>query len=281
MRPFTLGIIGTGHIAGAIVDGLCGQSITPPDVFVSPRNQAVAAALADRHRTVQVSPDNQAVVDNARMVILAVRSPMLGDVLADLRIPDDRIVISAVAGASHESLRRHLGEQVAIVRAIPLPAVKFQNGITAIYPAHTEVKHLFDSIGDTLVINHADDFTAIQTATATISSHLHYLATIATWIARRGICDTDAEAYVRSMFLGVANGLEDRTRSLPQLAVAHETPEGINDQFRRTWFTEQNSAALTNALEDTYAHLARETEVPHSRTSDLDATRSAPTRTNP
>lgn len=253
----TIGIIGVGEIASAIVDGLCAQPGHAPAVYLSPRNQTIGGALASRHHTVQVCADNQAVADKAQTLILAVRPDILGDVLHDLRVPEDRIVISAVAGASHETLRRTLGDQVTVVRAIPLPAVRQRRGVTAIYPAHPEVERLFDGLGGTLAIDDAAAFTAIQTTTATISTHLHYLAAVATWLEERGITHADADRYVRSMFLGVAGGLADQARTLPELAIAHETPGGINEQLRRSWFTESNSAAFTQALEEIYLRLAR------------------------
>jgi pyrroline-5-carboxylate reductase len=119
------------------------------------------------------------------------------------------------------------------------------------------VEQLFDSLGGTLIIDDAETLNAIQTTTATISTHLHYLAAVAAWLTERGIDPADAEGYVRSMFLGVADGLDDRTRTLPELANAHETPGGLNEQLRRRWFTELSRAAFTQELDEIYAHLTK------------------------
>lgn len=254
MNP-AIGFIGVGEIASAIVDGLCSPQGPAPEVFLSPRNATIADDLARRHRNVEVCSDNQEVVDRAPIVILAVRPSAISAVLEELQIADDRIVISAVAGITYEELRRHLGQSVALVRAIPLPAVRQRHGITAIHPAHPEVEQLFEDLGGALVVDDAETLTAIQATTAAISTHLHYLATVATWLAELGIAHPDAEHYVRAMFLGVADALSDRARTLPDLALAHETPEGINEQFRRTWFTEETRTRLRDALKEVHARL--------------------------
>jgi pyrroline-5-carboxylate reductase len=47
----------------------------------------------------------------------------------------------------------------------------------------------------------------------------------------------------------VGRALIDRARSLQQLAAAHETPDGINEHIRTTWFTPANAEALEQALD--------------------------------
>lgn len=252
-----IGIIGVGEIASAIVDGLCSNVEQPPTVLLSPRNKSIADELARRHHTVRVCADNQEVIDNAEIVLLTIRPDIVSEVLDNLQVRDDQIVISALAGVSHETLRQSLGERVTIVRAIPLPSVRLRLGVTAIYPAHPEVEQLFDSLGGTLAVDDPEALDAIQATTATISTYLHYLASVATWLAEQGIPDTEAERYVRDMFFGVTAGLPDRARSLPILAAAHETPAGINEQLRRAWFDEENGAALASALDDIFTRLGR------------------------
>ncbi|MEV0704124.1 NAD(P)-binding domain-containing protein [Saccharopolyspora sp. NPDC050389] len=253
-----IGIIGVGAIAAAIVDGLCSQPSDAPELFLSPRNATTASELAQKHSTVHICADNQTVVDNAPLVILTVRSDDVRDALADVRMPRDRIVVSAVAGVSRESLRRHVGDHVTIVRAIPLPAVRQRQGITAIYPAHPTVEGLFDRLGGTLAMPDSAIFAALWSTTGTIAAHLHYLDTIAGWAVHHGVDPTEVDRYVRSMFLGVGGTLTDRRRSLSELAAAHETPGGINQQLRTSWLDQGNTAALRRALDDIYKRLTQD-----------------------
>lgn len=115
-----IGIIGTGAIAEAIVDGIRVANGDRPTIILSPRNAQTASSLARRHPNVHVGEDNQAVVDAAPTILLAVRPDAVREVLGDLRMPGDGVLISAVAGWSIEALREHLDVDVEIVRTIPL-----------------------------------------------------------------------------------------------------------------------------------------------------------------
>ena len=92
------GVLGVGAIGAAIVTGLCENVDEAPEVLLSPRNAGIAAGLARRFASVQVAAGNQAVVDGARVVVVCLRPQVAQSVLAELRFPADRVVISAMAG---------------------------------------------------------------------------------------------------------------------------------------------------------------------------------------
>ena len=68
-----LGFIGTGTIVAAMVRGLKGSALQDWPVVLSPRNAEVGRRLADELSGVAVAASNQAVIDAADIVILAVR----------------------------------------------------------------------------------------------------------------------------------------------------------------------------------------------------------------
>ncbi|MFD0997539.1 pyrroline-5-carboxylate reductase [Pseudoclavibacter chungangensis] len=250
-----VGLIGVGEIASAIVDGLCEGRDEAPPVYLSPRNAETAAALAARYPSVRVCRDNQEVVDASATVILSVRPDIAVHVLDELRIPEGRLLVSAVAGLTHESVRQSTGEHVTVVRAIPLPSVRQREGVTAIFAPDARASELFDGLGGTLAVDEAAAFDAIQATTATLPTHLAYLSAIAVWLDSHGVRGPAAEGYVRSMFRGLAGALDDGSRSLSELALAHETPAGINEQLRSAWFTNTNRDELAHTLDDVLARL--------------------------
>ena len=244
-----IGIIGVGEIATAIVEGLCADPCAAPRVHLSPRGAAAARALADGYPGVRVSADNQEVADRASVLLLTVRPDALDDALSGVRVRDDSVVVSAVAGVDHRDLHRLLGPDPTIVRAIPLPAARRRESMTATFPAHPLVTELFDRLGGTFGVADSDAFAALSAATGTISAHLRYLASIAAWTERAGVDGADAERYVRSLFAGVGGGLSDPGRTLSDLVTDHETPGGLNEQLRKTWFDPANAGALEAALD--------------------------------
>ncbi len=250
-----IGIIGVGEIGRAIVEGLCDGVEEPPEIHLSPRGARTAAELSERYPNVQVRADNQDVVDRSDVVILAVRPQDHAEALAGLRIGGGSVVVSAMAGIGIDALRRTLGTGAPLVRSIPLPAVRERRSVTVTCPSHPVADALFDRLGGALPVADEAVFSIFSALTATLSTHYAYLATLTAWASRQGIPAEDADRYLRSLFEGAGRALGDGSRSLDQLAGDHETPRGINERIRTTWFDTANSEALTRALDALLADL--------------------------
>ncbi|GAB4586418.1 hypothetical protein Ntsu_42500 [Nocardia sp. IFM 10818] len=252
-----IGIIGVGEIGRALVAGLRSGGDESVEVFLSPRGARTAAELAERYRGVRVCADNQAVVDSSDVVIIAVRRDDRREALAGVRVDADKIVVNVMAGVANDDLRTALGTDAALVRAIPLPAIRERRSVTVTYPAHPVIDELFESLGGVVPVADEAAFNVFSALTGTLTAHYSYLATLASWAADHGVAAEDADRYVRSLFQGVGRSLGDETRSLPRLAADHETPKGSNERIRTTWFTPANSEALGKALDDLLTDLNR------------------------
>lgn len=244
-----IGFIGVGAIARAMVEGLCDGVEDPPEVFCSPRGAAVAAELAGRYPGVTVCADNQEVADRSEIVVVSVRGEQRTEALAGLTVAADRVVLNVMAGVSAAELQQALTTDAPIVRGMPLQAVRERNCITVTYPAHPDVDALFDRLGGSLPVADEAVFDVFGGLTATTSTYFAYLATIAAWADRHGIRTEDADRFVRSLFQGAGGLLNDPSRSLTQLVGDHETPKGMNERIRETWFDAANSDALGAALD--------------------------------
>ncbi|MGN5632691.1 NAD(P)-binding domain-containing protein [Streptomyces sp. AC154] len=255
-----IGIIGVGEIGRAIATGLRhrGGDGAVPEIWLSPRGARFAAELSSRHEGVRVCAGNQEVVDRSELVIIAVRRQDRHEALAGLSVGDDRIVVNVMAGVSNDDVRQTLGTGAAIVRAIPLPAIRERRSLTVTYPSHPEVDALFEEMGGVLPVAEEAAFDAFSALTGTLTSHYAYLAALTSWAGAQGIATDDADRYVRSLFQGVGRSLSDGTRTLRQLAADHETPNGNNERIRTTWFDPANSEALTKALDGLLAALRQQ-----------------------
>ena len=130
-----LGFVGTGAITAAMVEGLSGGPLRDWPILLSPRNARVAADLAARFAQVRVAVDNQAVVDGADLVFIAVRPQVAEAVLAGLRFRAGQRIVSLVAALSVDRVTALTGGMAPVVRAIPLPFVAARTGVTPIHPA--------------------------------------------------------------------------------------------------------------------------------------------------
>ncbi|MEU6860727.1 NAD(P)-binding domain-containing protein [Glycomyces sp. NPDC046736] len=242
-----IGIIGVGEIGRALAEGLAGGD-DPAEVFLSPRGAAAAAELAARFPNVRVCASNQEVAGNADIVFAAMRKPDRREALEGVRFASGATVINVMSGVSNEDLRGIVGDDVDLVRAIPLPSVRERQCLTLAYPSHPVGNAVFERLGGVLPVAAEADFDVYSAVTGTLTTHYAYLATLASWVAEQGIDPADAERYVRGAFGDVGRSLGDGTRSLARLAADHETPGGNNERIRTTWFDEANAEALKRAL---------------------------------
>ena len=224
------GVLGVGAIGAAIVTGLCENVDEAPEVLLSPRNAGIATGLARRFASVEVAAGNQAVVDGARVVVVCLRPQVAQSVLADLRFPADRVVISAMAGVPVKALQRLVAPATDVARVIPLPAVARRDGITPVHPPNAAAVALFDRLGETVELADGRAFEAFSASSATIAAHFRYLDTIASWLESQAIAEPAATRYVASMFAGLAAATRSGER-FEQLAREHATSGGINEQF--------------------------------------------------
>ncbi|ANN17770.1 pyrroline-5-carboxylate reductase [Amycolatopsis orientalis] len=240
------GFVGAGEITAAIVEGLSKDITDPPTIFLSPRSRSVGQELSARFPNVHVRDSNQAVLDSATTIVLAVRPPIAEEVLRDLTFRPDHVLISALAGVPLARLRDWATPARDVVRSIPLPPAARRQSLTAMYPDNTEARALFDSIGGSVVPDAEEDLDIFSAATATFAAHLDYLGTIAAWMTDQGLDDTIATTFTSHIFGQLGQSLLQQPGSLEALTGKHMTPGGLNEQLL--------TDLRTNGVPDTVRH---------------------------
>src|ERR1700744_858683 len=99
-----IGFIGTGTITEAIVTGLVAAPRELCEIWVSPRNQEIAARLSGRHALVHVGRDNQDVADRCDLLCLAVRPQIAEQVLSQLHLAPTHHILSFIATWNRERI---------------------------------------------------------------------------------------------------------------------------------------------------------------------------------
>jgi pyrroline-5-carboxylate reductase len=240
-----LGFLGTGTIAGAMIEGLCSAE---PDlsILVSPRNADISAALADRFAQVEVAASNQGVLDGSDLVVIAVRPQIVDGVLRELRFRPDHHVISLVATVTLDYL--HVATAPArVTRAVPLPPVARRQGPTAIFPPDPQVRMLFDTLGTAIVLDHEAEFDLFTTATAVMASYFAFAQTVVSWMERKGADAAKSRAYVGQMLEGLASA--DPGKSFAELTDEHQTRGGLNEQVVQSLTADGQFVELDRALD--------------------------------
>lgn len=247
----TYGFIGTGVITEAVIVGMMRSGLAVDRVTVSPRNAEIAKSLAARFPKVAVAAGNQAVVDASDVVIFAVLPQMVEEIIAGLKVPLDRKIISLVAGTSHARLSAWTGHSAAsIVRAVPLPFVATGEGVTAVFPADATAEALFNAMGKAVVCADQNEFDLFAVATALMGSYFGVLERTSDWLAANGMARDKARAVLLPLFGSLAK-FANAAPAMDFAALRHHfsTKGGLNEQVFRDFEAEGGSRALTSALD--------------------------------
>lgn len=241
-----------GTIAVALVEALLtGPGADGLAVTLSPRSEGRAAALAARHPAVTVAGDNQAVLDASDVVILSVLPGQVAGVCAELRFRDDHQVIGLAAGWPPSVLADHVAPASSVCQVIPLPMVTLHTGPVVLYPGVPAVMGLLEGCGDLVVLEHESDVIVLNCLSAVMSSHFELATRMVDWATSVGLPAATAVDYVTALFQGLGDeGVASRPGGLAGLAVAHETPGGLNEQVRRALTDAGAFDVLTGQLED-------------------------------
>ncbi|MDQ0318293.1 pyrroline-5-carboxylate reductase [Pararhizobium capsulatum DSM 1112] len=245
-----LGFIGTGTITEAIVQGIVASDAETPDIAVSPRSVGTAARLAALSAKVSVPPDNQAVVDAADTVFLAVRPDVAEAVTRPLQFRAGQRVISLIATIDHATLQNWIGVPVSIVRAVPLPFVATRSGVTVVFPPNQAVESLFAELGTAVACNSIEEFDVLATTSALMGLYFGIMEHVVGWAHQKGLPPTSARTYLSSLFASLGTVASNTpTRSLEELRHEYSTKGGLNEQMHAQFQQAGGAAALTAALE--------------------------------
>jgi pyrroline-5-carboxylate reductase len=251
----TLGIIGVGTIAAAVVEGLQSTSARCP-IVLSPRNEQRASLLASKFAEVQVAPTNQAVLDASEIVVIAVRPQIAHSVLSELRFRPDHRVVSLIPAVTLNYLRAITAPARSVTRAVPLPSAARGQSPTSMYPPDPSLKALFEKLGVVIELDREGEFEAFTTATAIMSSYFRFAGTVVAWMQREGLSEAKAHAFVNQMLLGLAGAAAASPQSsFAELTEEHQTRGGLNEQVLQSITAAGAFTDLEHALDGVLARL--------------------------
>lgn len=115
----TIGFIGGGNMARAIVAGLLGAGHPPERLRIADPDPAQQARLRALDTGLAVTSDNAAAIQSADLIVLAVKPQVLPDVARALKPETGQLVVSVAAGVTLNALAGSLGTDTPCVRVMP------------------------------------------------------------------------------------------------------------------------------------------------------------------
>jgi len=158
----TIGFLGTGNMAEAMIKGLLHARVVEPEQIYGsdPRAERVQE-LRERFR-IHATTSNPDVVRASQIVVLSVKPQILPSVLDEVssHLQPHVLVISIAAGTPVAAIEQRLPPGTRVVRTMPNTPALVGAGATAIAggghatPADLEAaKRIFDAVGKTVVLD--------------------------------------------------------------------------------------------------------------------------------
>ena len=248
-----VGIIGVGHLAGYLVEGLrrASQDI---EIILSPRNAERSANLAARFGAV-VATDNQAVADAADLIILTTRP---GDAVAaceNIAFRRGQTVVSVAASLPLKALKPAVAP-ATVVRAMPISCAAINQSPTLLYPDHPQARALFTLLGQVHVLPDESRFTPASVIAAFYGWIYALLDETVAWTVQAGVPLQTARSLVLETVRGAANmALAQPDQDLATILDTLATPGGITEHGLNVLHQRQGLAAWTEALKAVLSHL--------------------------
>lgn len=134
LKDKTVAVIGAGSMGEALIRGLAKSGSVPANRLIAADIRRERLAMVARDTGARVSSDNAHAVEEADVVLLAVKPQQMNETLESIRggLTPDKLVISIAAGVPTARIEAVLGGAVRVVRAMPNMAAQVGEGAAAI-----------------------------------------------------------------------------------------------------------------------------------------------------
>lgn len=160
--PKTIGFMGGGNMAAALVKGLLHSKLVgPTHIVVSDVKKERLAELHDAHG-IRTTADNHELVRDVDVLVISVKPQVVDKALGAIgsEVKKSTLVLSVAAGVPIEALESRLPAGAHVIRAMPNTPATALAGATAIAAGThaTEAdletaKRLFDAVGKTVILD--------------------------------------------------------------------------------------------------------------------------------
>ncbi len=254
-----IGFIGAGKMANAIIKGIIDSKYcTPENMYVSDLNKKALESMQIEF-ALNTTTNNSEVVQNADVLIFAVKPFVLKDVIKELKpfITGKHLVISIAAGIPISAIEE-IVESTPVIRVMPNTPALVNEGMSAVckgkLASEDDVKiasDIFKSVGK--VIETEEKYIDIITAISGSGPAFYYY--IIDEIAKAGESlgldyDTCLKLSAQTAF-GAAKMIMDTDVSPEQLITNVTTPGGCTEVGNITLKEKNISSILHATIENT------------------------------
>jgi len=211
-------IIGSGNIGLSLAKGLVNKAYCQASEITLTR-RSLKSLSEEAAKGFKVSDNNKVAIYDANVIVLAVLPQQLKKVLEEIApavLPEKQIVVSVISGVTCADIRKELGNNVQVIRAMPNTAIAIGQSMTCIASDNASdeqierVTKMFETVGSVVTIN--EDLMTSATA----------------------LCACGIAFFLRSIRAASQGGVEIGFHAHDALKMAVQTAKGAADLLLQT-----------------------------------------------
>ena len=180
MQTFTLGFIGGGNMASAIISGLLGHQFSGQNITVIEPDSEKRHDLTTKYGI--KTSDNVSATSDCDVIILAVKPQQLKSVCQSLKVSAPQLIISIAAGIRATDIARWLNGYDAIVRVMPNTPAQIQSGVSALFAMENVTKEqrnfaeqIMSAVGKALWVDDEAEMDAVTAISGSGPAYVFYM----------------------------------------------------------------------------------------------------------
>lgn len=233
-----IAIIGSGHIAFALVEGLIRSGVVmSSDIIVSNPSGAGLTKLQKKFG-VEITKDNKLAVKKSNWIFLAVKPFVIKEVLREIKEDvKEKIVFSLAAGVDMRILRRSVEVNQKLIRIMPNIAIAVNKGVIGMFANDAilnvekrEVFRFFSLVGFVIEVKQENEIDLLTLLSGCGSAIVSNFITLYSVYGRAlGLSKEISEEIVLQTFAGTIAYLKNKRLSSLQLQQSVATKGGITE----------------------------------------------------
>jgi len=253
----TVGFIGSGNIASAIISGAVKSGyIMPSKIYIYDLDVSKCENLSIYG--VNVCETTKDLVENCQFIFLTVKPQIYDVVLNEIKpfVTAQKCLVDVGAGVTIKFVKNTIGFNCKVIRVMPNTPLMYSTGATALVkelPVTNEefdfIKGFFDANGITCIVK--EDL--IDTITGVSGSSPAFVFRFAREMIRAGVdnsmSEDDAKRMVLQTILGSVKMMQQSELSLDELIKMVASPNGTTEAGLKSMDKTNFDGAVYNAVD--------------------------------
>lgn len=252
-----IAFIGAGNMAISIIGGLLAEGYPSQHILATVRSEASLARLRDLGDII-ASTDNDAAINAAEVVVLAVKPQMMKELVQKYASAlKGKLIISVAAAVTAASLASWIGAEVPIVRTMPNTPSLLRAGATGLFAnascnaeQRAVAEQILSAVGVTSWCENEEQLHAVTALSGCGPAYVYLFTQCLIESAQaQGLDQETARALALQTVLGAARMASETGVDVVELRRRVTSPNGVTERAIQSFEADDLAAIVNKALQ--------------------------------